>query len=208
MALEAAGSNKVFLYLRLLESQVKAELSHWCNDLTWAGRGCWDSHQTDKDVHKRIYIDCHRVYRFLSGTYRCNINAHAQQHTNRTHKHTLPFIFTFYATKLTQIWVISSTDSGLDLRYWMTRGNHIEPRYDQIQRHPLMLCTETELDPVLTHNTGSKLIISAAHIAFGRQHNPITSILFLTKTIHGCETESVFLCVHAYTNTFLLHISV
>lgn len=79
----------------------------------------------------------------------------------------------------------------------MTRGNHIEPRYDQIRRHALMLCTETELDAVLTHNTGSALIISAAHIAFGRQHNPITSILFLKKTIHGCETESVLLCVHA-----------
>lgn len=70
-----------------------------------------------------------------------------------------------------------------------------------------MLCTETELDPVLTHNTGSKLIISAAHIAFGRQHNPITSILFLTKTIHGCETESVSLCVHGYTHIHFCCIS-
>ncbi len=78
VTLEAVGSNKVYLYLRRLESQVKAELSHWCNNLTWAGPGCRDSHQTDKDVHKRIYIGCHRVYRFLSGTYRCNIHAHAQ----------------------------------------------------------------------------------------------------------------------------------
>lgn len=84
LALEAAGSNKVYLYLCQLESQEKAELSHWCNNLTRAGPGCRDSHQTDKDVHKRIYIGCHRVYRSLSGTYRCDIHAHAQQHTDTT----------------------------------------------------------------------------------------------------------------------------
>lgn len=93
VALDAAGSNKVYLYPRWLESRVKAELSHWCNNLTWAGPGCRDSHQTDKVVNKRIYIGCHRVYRSLSGTYRCNIHAHAQHHTDTdgetdTHPHT------------------------------------------------------------------------------------------------------------------------
>lgn len=115
VALDAVGSNKVYLYLLRLESPVKAELSHWCNNLTRAGPGCQDSHQTDKDVHKRIYIGCHGGYRFLSSTYRCNIHAHPQQHTDRdgetdtSHTHTrtsqvpVPFIFTIYATKPTDL---------------------------------------------------------------------------------------------------------
>lgn len=96
------------------------------------------------------------------------------------------FIFAIYATKPTLIWVISPADSGSDLRYWMTRGNHTDPRYDRIQSHALMLCIETQLDHVLTHNTGSLVIISVAHIPFEIQHNPIVSILFQTNTILVC----------------------
>lgn len=53
---EAAGINKLYLY-----RQVKAELSHWCNNLTWAGTGSRDSHHPDIDVHKRIDIGCRSV---------------------------------------------------------------------------------------------------------------------------------------------------
>lgn len=127
--------------------------------------------------------------------YQAHIDATSMHMHSNTHKHAA-HSSSLYATKPTLIWVISLADSGSDLRYWMTRGNHIEPRYDQIQRHPLMPCTKTQLDHVLTHNTGSQLVISAAHIPFERQHNPITNILFLTKTIHGCVTEFVFLCTH------------
>lgn len=202
-ALKAVGSNKVYLYLRRLESRVKAGLSHWCNNLTWAGPGCRDSHQTDKDVHKRIYIGCHRVYRFLSGTYRCNIHAHAQQHTfidggktSHTSQAPAPFIFTFYATKPTVIWVISPADSGSDLRYWMTRGNHIEPRYDQIQGRPLMHCSETQLDHVLTHNTGSLLIPSLQQLTFPLKDN-ITQLpaSCWQKQYMGVWQVCVFLCL-------------
>lgn len=123
------------------------------------------------------------MYRFLSGTYRCNIHAHAQQHTDKdgethyTHTHMgasqapAPFIFTIYATKPTVIWVISPADPGSDLRYWMTRGNHIEPRYDQIRGRPLMPCSETQLDHVLTHNAGSLLIPSLLQLTFPLKDN-------------------------------------
>lgn len=98
------------------------------------------------------------------------------------------FIFTMYASKQTVIRGISPADSGSDLRYWMTRGNHIEPRYDQIQGRPLMACTKTQLHHVVTHSTAYPFI-AAAHIPFKRQHNPVTSILLLT--IYGSVTVCV-----------------
>lgn len=53
----------------------------------------------------------------------------------------------------------------------MTRGNHIEPRYDHIQGRPLMPWTETQLDHVLTHNTGSLLIPSLLQLTFPLKDN-------------------------------------
>lgn len=186
MALGAEESNKVYLYLGLLESQISVELSHWCNNLTWAGPGWLKSHQTDKDAHKRIYIGCHRVYRFLSGTYRCNIRAQVHKHTRA--QASVAFIFTIYVTKRAAIWVISPPDFGSDLRYWMTRGNHIEPRYDQIQGRPLMPYAGTPLDHVLTHNTGSLLIPSLLQLTFPLKDN-------ITQLPTSCFWQEQYMCL-------------
>lgn len=43
------------------------------------------------------------------------------------------FIFTIYGSKQTVMQLISAADSGSDLRNWMTRGNHIGPRYGRIR---------------------------------------------------------------------------
>lgn len=200
-ALDAVESNKVYLYLLRLESPVKAELSHWCNNLTRAGPGCQDSHQTDKDVHKRIYIGCHGGI----DSYRPHIDATSMHtHSNTqiemerltSHTHTLVQAkFLSHSSSLFMlpnrlIWVISPADSGSDSRYWMTRGNHIEARYDQIQGRPLMPCTKTQLDHVLTHNTGSLLIQSLLQLTFPLKHN-------ITQLPASCfrQKQLVTLCV-------------
>lgn len=84
--------------------------------------------------------------------------------------------------------LISPADSGLDLRNWMTRGNHIGPRYDRIQVAFSNGCTKIKLDHVVPRCKGSLRILSipvvlVANVPHEREHNPITGFLFLTKTI-------------------------
>lgn len=107
-------------------------------------------------------------------SYQAHIDATSMHPHNNTQKqmerhiHTSQalFIFTIYATNLAVIRLISLADFGSDLRYWMTRGNHIEPRYDRIQGRSLMPCTKTQLDHVLPHNTGSLRIPSLLQLTF------------------------------------------
>lgn len=67
--------------------------------------------------------------------------------------------------------LISPADSGSDVRHWMTRGNHIEPRYDHIEERLLMPCTKTQLDHALPYKKGSLLIPSLMQLTFPLKDN-------------------------------------
>lgn len=116
------------------------------------------------------------------GAYRCNIHAVAESHSN-THKHTSTctapglFIFTIYGSKQTVMPLISAADSGSDLRNWMTRGNHIGPRYDRIRFGTSFNgCTEIKLDHVLSLCTGGPACPCSSCSQCSREKGGVTQL--------------------------------